>query len=243
MSWLRKLVVAALVVGVWSVVLRAAAPTLGQHLACANSAATCTTALTGLTNGSGLLLAVAQFGTAADTDYTATDGIPNTYTAWSPGIIRSTGGAGDRACKFLLAHNITTTAGALTPVVTRSGSSATYRTLAVEILGMATSSATDVTGSIGESASVTSHPMASPGITTLTDIFMVGVAGASGTNATYAVASGFTSLTGDFAGTETTAQYISSAASRASETATWTNSGAGRVAANCLIALKSAVVA
>lgn len=214
--------------------LFAAAPTIGQTATCTNSSATCTmTIASGLTTGSGLAILIGQIGTGTDTAWTVSDGGINTYTQWSTGVVRSTNG---RACTMLLATNITTTGGALTPVATETGTASNYRAIAIEIVGMKTSSAADVQGGLGETTGNTSHPQVGTGLNTLTDVLMLGWAGTSGTNTTFTHATGFSDVT--FTATDVVGQSLSTAAARSNETATWTNMTA-REAANCLISLQS----
>lgn len=236
-SFVRNLACAAAIVAASVAPLVAAAPGLGIKLACTNSGTTCTIVLSGLTNGSALAVLLSQPGADASSTFTISDGAVNTYTAWAPGLIHSNGG---RGCTMWLATNITTTAGALTPVVTRtSPTGITFRALAVELTGAATSSAVDVTGSSAENGTSTSHPSATSPLSTLTDVFLLGWSGGSNAHATYAAATDFTSLTTEFATTSSTAQYLSTSSARAAETATWTNSGLATEDANCLIAIKS----
>ena len=213
-----------------------AAPTLGVVFDCANSGSTCVNSLTGLTDTSALLVLVGQVGSDANATYavTETEGL-NAYTEWSLGEQYA---SNNRGCNIFTATNITTSSGALTVTVTVGNGTPNFRVMIMEVVGAATSSLVDVVDSLDDGASVNNHPMASPGLTTLTDVFIAGIWGGASQIITYTAASDFTSRTADFPNTATTAQYISSSPGRTSETATWNGTTAGE-GMNCLISVKS----
>lgn len=217
----------------FSVRLFAAAPTLGQHGAANSSGSTTTLSPTGLTNGSAMIVGVAQVNSDTDQSYTVADTNSNTYT--SAILSSNTGGTNSlRKCQIFYAMNITSTAGATTITVTSANGTVQSRSQYVEVLGASTTAPLAQTDSTAESADATSHT-ASAGMTTAADIFVYTIMAGDGTLGTLTETSGFTSLGADFSVSSAKSQYYSNATGLTANTLAWGSSTA-RTAASCAAA-------
>lgn len=214
---------------VLSVRLFAAPQTLGQNNDNGESGTTITFAPTGLTNGSDMLIGVMQVGADVDQSYTVADGI-NTYTSRCLSPTTSN----NRRTQIFSADNITTTAGALTIVVTLANGTATTRGQYVELLG---TGAFDTSPTGVAEADAMAHT-ATTAITTMTDTFVYAAIAASGNIGTFTPPSGFTTVA--VGNTSARSAYYTNATALSGNTLAWSGTNS-TIAAGCAIAYSAGV--
>lgn len=217
---------------IYQIALLAAAPTLGQHAAAANSSTTVTLNPTGLTNGSALIVAYSQSATGTRT-YSVSDTNSNSYVE----AVKKTTSAGSNnphECGIHYAKNITTTGGATTITITQSGGGAlTFHGQYVEVLGAHTTAPLDATSSASDSADTTSHNFATT-MSTASDVFVYsnGAYNATAGTLTPTSSPAFTNLSADYPTSISLSQYYSGATALSSNNLAAT-SGTARTGAQC----------
>lgn len=226
----RMAVTLVAVVLMLSVRLFAAAPTRGQHGAGNNSGSTVTLSPTSLTDGSTMIIGVAQGTTGART-YSVADTNSNTYVS---AVLQSTsaGSNNPHKCEILYAKNITTTAGATTITVTQAGGSVlSYKANYVEVLGASTTAPLDQVSSAADSSDTTSHAFANS-MTSASDVFIYAVGAQNSTAVFTPTSSPAFSNSSDFDTTIGVSQYYSNATGVTANNLAWTG-GTARTAASC----------
>ena len=215
----------------WSVVLQAAAPTLGVHGA--NSGTTTyTLSPSTLTDGSTLVIGIGQVSGDADQSYSVGDTI-NTYA--SAVLSANTGGVSlSRKCQIFYAPNISTTAGALTVTITVANGTSTSRSQFVEVLGAHLTTPLNAADSVAESADTMSHT-AAVSMTTDSDIFVYSIMAANSTLGTLTPTASPAfdgTLAADFSVNSVVSQHYTGATGLTTNTLAW-DSGTSRTTASC----------
>ncbi len=242
---MKRLVLSVLALGLTAFVvsLQAATPTLGVHGAANGGASSITLSPTGLTNGSTLIIGIAQTGSDVDQAYSVADTNSNSYVS-AVASARTTGANGNRFCQIFYAKNITATAGATTITVTITLGSVTSFGQWVEALGASTTAPLDQVGSVADSADSSSHT-ATTSMTTASNIFVYSVMAQNAAPSTFTPTSSpaFTSLATDFSSLAAVSQYYSNATGLSANTLAWTTTGTARTAASCTASFVGAAAA
>lgn len=227
----------AVLLAAWVVTLHAIVPGLGQHVANDISGASIVnTIASGVTDGSAMIVGIAQSASDADQSYSVADNKGNTYTS-VVGPIRTTGANGNRACQIFVAKNITTGGtGAVTITTTVTLGAVGSAAQAVEVTGADTTSPVFATDSVAESADHTSDHAAAVSLTTSTEHFTYSIMALNSTS-TFTPTTGFTTLAGDFSATTKASQRLVSGSPLSANPLTWV-SGSARTAANCTVSIQ-----